>query len=150
MKYPMAGSTSQSVTVGVYNVSNHKLVFLKTGEPYEQYLTNITWSPDEKYIYISVLNRDQNHLWLNKYDAGTGDFLKTLFEEKDDKYVEPLDPLQFIPSDNDHFIFQSQRDGNKHLYLYDTNGKLIRQVTKGDWTVTDFLGFDEKGKYMFY
>jgi len=150
MKYPMAGSTSQSVTVGVYNVSTKKLIFLKTGEPYEQYLTNITWSPDGKQIYISVLNRDQNHLWLNKYDAVTGDFIKTLFEEKDDKYVEPLNPLMFLPNDPSQFLFLSQRDGWMHFYLCDTEGKLIRQVTKGDWVVTDFLGFDEKGKYAYY
>ncbi len=150
MKYPMAGSTSQSVTVGVYNVSTQKLVFLKTGEPYEQYLTNITWSPDGKLIYISVLNRDQDHLWLNKYDATTGDFIKTLFEEKDNKYVEPLNPLMFLPNDNNQFLFLSQRDGYTHFYLYNTDGKLINQVTKGDWAVTDFLGFDEKGKYVYY
>ncbi len=150
MKYPMAGSTSQSVTVGVYNVTTQKLIFLKTGEPYEQYLTNITWSPDGKQIYISVLNRDQNHMWLNKYDAITGDFIKTLFEEKDDKYVEPLNPLMFVSGHDNEFLFLSQRDGYTHFYLYNTDGKLIRQVTKGNWAVTDFLGMDEKGKYVYY
>jgi dipeptidyl-peptidase 4 len=150
IKYPMAGMTSQNVTVGVYHISAGKLIYLKTGEPYEQYLTNITWSPDEKYIYISILNRGQNHLWLNKYDAQTGDFIKTLFEEKDDKYVEPLNPLMFLPKDNNHFLFLSQRDGYTHFYLYDTDGKLIRQVTKGNWIVTAFLGFDQAGKNVFY
>ncbi len=150
MKYPMAGSTSQSVTVGVYNVETKKLIFLKTGEPYEQYLTNITWSPDGKQIYIAVLNRDQNHMWLNKYDANTGDFIKTLFEEKDDKYVEPLNPLMFVPGNDNEFLFLSQRDGYMHFYLYNTDGKLMRQVTKGNWVVTDYLGMDEKGKYVYY
>lgn len=150
IKYPMAGSTSQSVTVGVYNISTQKLIYLKTGEPYEQYLTNISWSPDGKQIYISVLNRDQNHMWLNKYDAETGEFIKTLFEEKDDKYVEPLNPLMFVQGNDKEFLLLSQRDGNTHFYLYNIEGKLIRQITKGNWTVTDFLGMDEKGKYVYY
>jgi len=126
------------------------LVWLKTGEPNEQYLTNITWSPDEKNIYIAVLNRGQNHVWLNKYDAESGDFIKTLFEERDDKFVEPLDPLLFLPNDPTKFLYLSQRDGYKHFYLYDIEGKLIRQVTKGEWVVTATLGVDPKGKYIFY
>jgi len=150
IKYPMAGNTSQNVTVGVYHVSTQKLVYLKTGEPYEQYLTNITWSPDEKYIYIQVLNREQNHMWLNKYDAETGNFVKTLFEEKDDKYVEPLDNIIFIPNNPNQFLYLSQRDGYRHFYLYDTDGKLIRQVTKGNWVVTAFIGIDQTGKHLYY
>ena len=150
MKYPMAGMASHHVTVGVYNPSTQKKIFLKTGEPAEQYLTNVTWSPDEKYIYIQVLNRGQNHMWLNKYDVATGDFVKTLFEEKNDKYVEPLNPLYFLPTKPDHFIYQSQCDGYNQLYLYDTDGKLIKQITKGNWVVTDFLGTDAIDSKAFY
>ena len=71
-------------------------VYLQTGEPAEQYLTNIAWSPDDRFIFIAVLNRGQNHMKLNQYDAVTGAFVKTLFEEKDDKYVEPLVPMLFV------------------------------------------------------
>jgi dipeptidyl-peptidase-4 len=150
MKYPMAGMASHHVTVGVYNPVTQKKIFLKTGEPAEQYLTNITWSPDEKYIFIQVLNRAQNHMWLNKYDATTGDFVKTLFEETNDKYVEPQHPLYFLPTKPDRFIYQSQCDGYNHLYLYDTDGKLIRQLTKGNWMVTDFIGTDATDSKVFY
>ncbi|MES2287692.1 MAG: S9 family peptidase [Bacteroidota bacterium] len=150
IKYPMAGDTSHQVTVGVYNVNTGKTVFLKTGEPKEQYLTNIAWSPDEQTVYIAVLNRDQNYMKLNSYNVITGLFEKTLFEEKDDKYVEPMHPLVFVPKHPDQFIWQSERDGYNHLYLYDVTGKLIKQLTKGNWVVTDFAGFDEKGTRAFY
>jgi dipeptidyl-peptidase-4 len=150
IKYPMAGDSSHQVTVGVYNVRTGKTVFLKTGEPKDQYLTNIAWSPDEQTVYIAVLNRDQNHLKLNAYNVATGLLEKTVFEEKDDHYVQPKHPLVFVPKHPNQFVWQSARDGYNHLYLYDTNGNLIKQLTKGNWVVTDFVGFDEKGTLAFY
>ncbi len=150
IKYPMAGEKSHQVTVGVYNAETKTTVYLKTGEPKEQYLTNIAWSPDDKYIYIAVLNREQNHMKLNQYDAVTGNFMKTLFEEKDEKYVEPLEPMLFVENKPSQFIWQSNRDGWNHLYLYKANGKLVKQLTKGDWEVLDVKGFDAKGENLFY
>lgn len=150
IKYPMAGDTSHEVTVGIYNVSTGKTVFLKTGEPKEQYLTNIAWSMNEQVLYIAVLNRDQNQLKLNSYNVATGLLEKTLFEEKDDKYVQPMHPIVFVPNHPDQFVWQSKRDGYNHLYLYDVTGKLIKQLTKGNWGVTDFAGFDEKGTKAYY
>lgn len=150
IRYPMAGMASHHVTVGVFNPATRQVIFLKTGEPAEQYLTNITWSPDEKYIFIAVLNRDQNHMWLNKYDALTGDFVKTLFEETDNEYVEPLNGLYFLKTNPSQFIWQSRRDGFNHLYLYDIDGNLLKQVTKGPWEVTDYQGFDPKETKIFY
>jgi dipeptidyl-peptidase-4 len=150
IKYPMAGMASHHVTVGVYDPLTQKKIFLKTGEPAEQYLTNITWSPDEKYIFIQVLNRAQNHMKLNQYDAATGDIVKTLFEEENEKYMEPLNPLYFLNTKPDQFIYQSQKDGYNHLYLYDISGNLIKQITKGKWVVTDFLGTDAKDTKAFY
>lgn len=148
-KYPMAGMTSHEVTLGVYNLQTKQTVFLNTGEPRDHYLTCVTWDPSEKYIYTAILNRDQNHLMLNKYDVSTGDPVKTLFEEKDDKYVEPEHPLYFLKTKPDQFLWFSERDGFQHLYLYNTDGELIKQVTKGSWVVTGFLGFDEKEKNIF-
>jgi dipeptidyl-peptidase-4 len=150
IKYPMAGQKSHHVTVGVYNAVSGTVVYLKTGKPAEQYLTNIAWSPDDKYIYIAVLNRGQNHMKLNQYDAVSGDFVKTLFEEKDEKYVEPLVPVLFLKNDPSKFIWQSNRDGWNHLYLYDVNGKLLKQLTKGAWEVLEVKGFDQKGDNLFY
>ncbi|TGE29611.1 S9 family peptidase [Hymenobacter metallicola] len=150
IKYPMAGDKSHEVTVGVYDVNTRKTVFLQTGEPREQYLTNLSWSPDEKFVYVAVLNREQNHMRLNQYDAASGGFVKTLFEEKDNKYVEPQHPLLFVPGKADQFIWQSQRDGYNHLYLYSTSGKLLRQLTKGNFVVTDALGFGAKNKEVVF
>ena len=148
-KYPMAGMKSHEVTLGVYTVATGKTVYLKTGEPAEQYLTSVTWSPDEKYIFIGVLNRGQNHLKLNQYDASTGDFIKTLFEEKNERYVEPSDPLYFLPNDPTKFLYVSQKSGWKHLYLYDINGNELKAVTQGKWVVKSFEGFDNKGENLF-
>lgn len=150
IRYPMAGMKSHHVTLGIFNTTTGKTIFVKTGTPEEQYLTNIAWSPDEKTIYIAVLNRDQNHMWLNQYDAGTGDFIRTLFEEQNDRYVEPLNPMTFLPGNPAQFIWQSQRDGYNHLFLYNTDGKLVRQLTKGHWVVTGLEGFDASGKGLFY
>jgi dipeptidyl-peptidase-4 len=150
IKYPMAGDKSHHVTVGVYNVETGSVTWLKTGEPAEQYLTNIAWSPDDRYVYIAVLNRGQNDMKLNLYDASSGDFIKTLFEEKDDKYVEPLVPMLFVKNDPSKFIWQSNRDGWNHLYLYDTNGTMLKQLTKGEWEVVNVLNFDLSGDNLFY
>ncbi|GGK57315.1 S9 family peptidase [Rufibacter glacialis] len=150
IKYPMAGGKSHHVTVGVYHVASGKTIFLKTGEPAEQYLTNLTWSPDEKSIYLAVVNRAQNHMWLNQYDANTGAFVKTLFEEKNDKWIEPERGLYFVPGKPDQFVWFSERDGYDHLYLYNTNGQLIRQLTKGEWIVKNLVGFDKNGREAYY
>ncbi|MBB3696314.1 S9 family peptidase [Flammeovirga yaeyamensis] len=149
IKYPMAGQKSEEVTLHVYNVNTKLTTPIKITGDKEQYLTNVVWSPDEKYIYIGILNRDQNHLALNQYEAETGDFVKTLFEEKDDKYLSLTHPMEFLPNSNDKFIWRSERDGFEHVYLYNTNGEELAQLTKGDWVVMDIIGFDKKKQNLF-
>ncbi len=148
VKYPMAGMMSHKVTLGVYNIAAGKTIYLQTEGT--EYLTNITWSPDEKFIYIACLNRDQNLMDLNKYDAVTGAFIKTLFTEKSEKYVEPQHGPEFLNNDPMRFVWQSQRDGYNHLYLYDAEGTLIRQLTQGPWVVLDFLKFDETNREAYF
>ena len=150
IKYPMAGGTSHQVTLGVYSLNSKQITYLKTQGPDDHYLTNIAWSPDEKNIYIAELNRDQNHMKLNQYDALSGAFIKTLFEERDEKYVEPLSPMLFVHGSPNQFVWQSRRDGFNHLYLYDVSGKLIRQLTSGNWEVISVMGFDSKGERLFF
>lgn len=147
--YPMNGNTSHTVQVGIYSIPDGKTVYLKTA-PDEHYLTNLSWSPDEKFILLAELNRDQNHMSLNLYDASTGKFIKTLFEEKDSKYVEPLNPALFIKNNPQRFIWQSRRNGYNHLYLYDTSGHLIRQLTDGAFEVKQVFGIDKKAKFVYY
>ena len=150
IRYPMAGMTSHLVTIGIHNPSNGKTLYLKAGDPTDRYFTNISWAPDEKSLYLIELNRDQNHAKLCQYNAETGELMATLFEETHPKYVEPQQPIVFLPWDATKFIYQSQRDGFNHLYLYDTTGKLIRQLTEGKWLVSDILGFNEKKKEVLF
>ena len=153
IKYPMAGMKSHEVTVGVWDCASQKLVYLNTRKDTtvherEMYLTNIAWSPDEQYVYIAKINREQNHMWLEQYDAATGDFKKVLFEETNPRYVEPCEPMIFTPK-GDQFLWFSMRDGYKHLYLYNMNGTLVKQVTSGEYEVEGFIQFDKKGENIF-
>ena len=150
IKYPFAGRKSHHVTLGIYHVSSKKMVYLQTDEPAEQYWTTVTWSPDDKFIYVSLLNREQNHLRLKVYDANTGELVKTLFEEKNDRYVEPQNALYFINNDPSQFIWWSQRDGYMHLYLFSSDGTLKRQITQGSWLVNEILGVNTKTNEMFF
>lgn len=150
IKYPMAGETSHKVTLGVYDVATGGIVYLKAGDPTDRYFTNVAWSPDGNRIYMQELNRDQNNMELVEYDATTGDKLRILYKEKHDKYVEPQHPIQFLPWDASKFVFQSQKDGYNHLYLFDVNGGQPQQITQGNWVVMELLGFDLKRKAIVY
>jgi dipeptidyl-peptidase 4 len=150
VRYPFAGAKSHQVTVGIYDTETGAIRYLQTGEPAEQYLTNVAWSPDESAVLIAVVNRAQDHLWLNRYDVATGALMKTLFEEKNDKWVEPEKPPVFVPGEPDRFVWQSERDGFNHLYLYDLSGRLIRKISEGAVPVTQFYGFSSDGAACFY
>ncbi|MEO6832847.1 MAG: DPP IV N-terminal domain-containing protein [Chitinophagaceae bacterium] len=150
IKYPMAGRTSHQVTLQVFNPATGQTTAVKTEGPKDQYLTCITWSPDEKYLYIGILNRDQNHLWLNQYDAKTGEKTKTIIQETDDKYVEPQHPLTFLPGNNNEFLWWSQRDGYMHLWLCNIARNSMTCLTPGSYVVNDFLGFNEKKREVLF
>ena len=150
IKYPMAGMTSHQVTLHVYNMNTGKDLVIKTGEPAEQYLTAITWNPNNTRIYIGVLNREQNHLKFNEYNAITGDFIQTIFEDRDEQYVEPQGPAYFLPKNSDQFIWKAQRDGYYHLYLYTISKKTVKQLTHGNFVITDFNGFSKDGSKIYY
>lgn len=190
MKYPMAGRTSHQVQLGIYNPETHAIVYLQTGmtlanaripedhltngytndhdalvrDP-EHYLTCVTWRPDGKQIFVAELNRLQNYMELNVYDTATGEYVETIFSQEGAKYVEPEHALYFLPGSNDRFIWQDERDGFDHLYLYDlgrkgkpevsekmltTRGALGTQLTMGSWVVTELLGVDPKRKKVFF
>ena len=146
VRYPMAGEKSHLVTVGIYDLKTDKTVYLNTGDPTDRYFTNIAWSPDGKLIYLIELNRAQNHYSLDAYDATTGNKTATLYTESSDKYVHPMHAITFLPWDNSRFILQSEKDGYNHLYLFDTSGKQIKQLTTGKWIVIDLMGFNAKTK----
>ncbi|MEI6507606.1 MAG: DPP IV N-terminal domain-containing protein [Bacteroidota bacterium] len=150
IKYPMAGNKSQLVKVFVQDFSKSRQFEVQTGALNENYYTNVSWSPEEEYIFIAVVNREQNEMKFNEYDGTTGGFIRTLFTETNTKYVEPEKPAVFVPNHPSQFLWFSKRDGFNHLYLYDTRGKLIKQVTKGKFDVTELLGFDKSGNTAFY
>ena len=150
IKYPMAGMTSHQVTLHVYDMKTGKDLTIKTGKPVEQYLTAITWNPDNKRIYIGVLNREQNYLKFNEYGTITGDFIQTIFEVRDEQWVEPQGPAYFLPNNPDQFIWKAQRDGFYHLYLYTISKHDVRQLTKGEFVITDFEGFSKDGSKIYY
>ena len=140
-KYPMAGMTSHKVTVGIFSLQTGKTIYLDFGDPTDRYFTNIAWAPDGKTLYLYELNRDQNHTTLDAYDTTTGRKLRTLREESSDKYVEPLHPITWVPWDDTKFIYWSWKDGYKHLYLMDTEGRELGQLTTGKWVVKELVGF---------
>ncbi|MGN1376048.1 MAG: DPP IV N-terminal domain-containing protein [Prevotella sp.] len=145
-KYPMAGETSHKVTVGIYDLATGKTTYLNAGDPTDRYFTNIQWAPDSKHIYISELDRSQKNMQLTRYDAITGDLDAVLYKEHNDKYVHPVTAITFLPWDDNKFILQSEKDGYNHLYLFDTDGREIKQLTKGEWVVISLLGFNKKDK----
>lgn len=147
-KYPMAGEAMHKVTVGVYDMKTDKTIYLKAGDPTDRYFTNVSWSPDSRTIYIQELNRDQNDMQLVSYDAVSGNRLKVLYTEQHDKYVEPQHPITFLPWDSSKFIFQSQKDGYNHLYIFDKDGNQLKQLTQGKWVVLDILGFNAAKKQV--
>jgi dipeptidyl-peptidase-4 len=137
------------VTLGVFDVQTSKTVYLETGLPAEQYLTNITWSPDDRFIFIAVVNREQNLMKLNQYNAVDVTFIRTLRTESDSEWVEPEHPIEFLPQSNEQFVYQSGKDGFNHLYLGKLGANSEIQLTFGNWVVTDFLGFDKSAKNGF-
>ncbi len=150
IKYPMSGQTSHQVRLFIVDTRTRQTTEVLSSGPKDQYLVSVTWAPNEQSIFIGLLSRDQRHLQLNQYNRETGTLKKTLFEEKHEKYVEPQDPLYFIPGHADYFVWRSQRDGFHHLYLYNTEGKLIRRLTEGPWVVDEIVGFSQAtGEILF-
>ena len=145
-KYPMAGMDSHLVSIGIHNPNSNKTIYLKTGDATDRYFTNISWAPSEKSIYLIELNRDQNHAKLCEYSVDTGDLIQVLLEEKHTKYVEPQNPITFLPWNDKLFIYQSERSGFNHLYLYNTKGELQAELTNGEWLVKNIVGFNSKEK----
>ncbi len=150
IKYPMAGMTSHVVTLKVYNTENAEETTIKTGEPADQYLTSITWNPDNERVYIGILNRGQNHLQFNEYSTLNGDYIQTIFEDRDEQYVEPVGPAHFLPNNTKEFLWLAQRDGFYHVWKHNVETKEAKQITKGDFVITAFEGFDKKGDNIYY
>ena len=146
IKYPMAGQKSEKSKVGIYNVALGKTIYITPKGNAEDYLTNVGWGPNEEFIYIAEVNRDQNHMQLQKYDVN-GKFIATIIEEKSDKWTEPEHPVYFV--NENQFVWMSEKDGFMNLYLHDSSGKLIKQLTTNKWVAQSIVGHDENGNVFF-
>lgn len=135
IKYPMAGMKSHKVKIGIYDTRNGKSRYLKTGTPDDKYLTNITWSPDDTRLYTIEINRSQDTSRMVSYTTNNGKPEKEILKETSEKYTEPEHAPLFI--NNDTFIYLTRADGYRHAYLYNTDGKQLRQLTKGAWEILE-------------
>ncbi len=148
IRYPMNGMASERISLGIYDIAKGRTVYVQvTDFDDERYLAGVTWSPDGKYIYIQVIARSQHEVHLNMYRTGDGRFVRTLLTERNDAWVEPLDPLWPVKDRTDLFIYRTDnRDGFRNLYLVDTLGT-VRRLTPVDADV-EYLGND--GRSVWY
>lgn len=150
IKYPMAGQKSEKPKVGIYNLATKQTTYISPKGAKEDYLTNLTFTPDNQFVVIAEVNRGQNHMWLNVYEVKSGKFVKTLLEETSDKWVEPEHPAFFPDAKSNNFIWISEKDGFNNLYYYDFTGKLIRQLTTNKFVTKDILEVKNGGKLIYF
>lgn len=149
IRYPMAGMTSENISLGVYDINSGNTVYMKVDDfSKERYLTTVTWTPDSKNLCIQVLDRSQKHIHFNLYDATDGSFIKTVLTEDNEKFVEPQDEcVWFLKGSSTQFIYRTDnRDGYRNLYLCDLDGNL-RRLTQTDADV-QYVAND--GKWVWY
>ncbi len=138
IKYPMAGQTSERPRVGIYSLNQDKSNFIDTKHGIENYLTNVSWTPDEQFVLVAEVARSQDHIWVHKYKAD-GSFVQTLFEETSATWVEPERPAYFPSSKSNNFVWVSEKDGFDNLYYYSIEGELIQQITKNKFPLKDVV-----------
>ncbi|MCH3880903.1 MULTISPECIES: S9 family peptidase [Tenacibaculum] len=144
-KYPKAGEKNANVSLHLHNLNVGSTKKLNVGK-YE-YIPRIQWTNDANTLSATTLNRHQNDLKLYFVNAKNGSS-KIVLNEKDDAYVDIQDNLTFL--DDNSFIWTSEKDGFNHIYHYTSNGKLKNQVTKGDWEVTNYYGFNKDLNTIYY
>ncbi|WP_394759688.1 DPP IV N-terminal domain-containing protein, partial [Flavobacterium sp.] len=150
IKYPMIGQKSEKPRVGIYNLATSKTVFISPKGNSEDYLTNLSWTPDEKYILIAEVNRGQNDMNLNVYDANSGLFVRTILNEKSDKWVEPEHDAFFPNSKSNNFVWFSEKSGFQNLYYYSIEGKLIKQLTNNKFPVREIISANAAGAEIYF
>ena len=146
-KYPKAGEKNAEVSLHIFDIKTNNVSTINLGNYTDFYIPRIKWTNDAAVLSAQVINRHQNNLDLHFVNANTGK-TKVVLNEKDAAYVEVTDNLTFLKDNS--FIWTSEKDGFNHIYHYDQNGKLKKQITKGNWEVTAYYGFDEKNKIIYY
>ncbi|MGA9639299.1 S9 family peptidase [Flavobacterium sp.] len=148
-KYPKAGEQNSKVSVHIYEVASAHSKKINLDNYTDFYIPRIKWTNDASVLSAKILNRHQNNLDLLFVDTQTGN-TKVVLNEKNKTYIDFVDKDNLSFLENNRFIWMSEQDGFNHIYLYDKTGKLINQVTKGNWEVTQFYGYDEKNETVFY
>lgn len=145
-KYPKAGEANSIVEVYVYDIESGKTTKMDTGEETDIYLPRMKWTRDPNILAIQRLNRHQNHLEILAADVTTGK-TSVFYDETNPYYIDITDNWTFL-EDGERFLMTSEKDGYNHIYLYTVDGKLVKQLTDGEWEVTDVYGFDGKEVYF--
>jgi len=148
MRYPKAGTRGSSVKIGIAEIASPKITWVDLGEESDIYIPRIKFTADANLLAVQRLNRLQNKLDLLFADAATGK-TKTVFTENDSCWIDINDNLNFL-KDKKHFVWTSAKDGFEHIYLFDYNGKQIKQLTKGNFEVDKILGVDETNKEIYF
>ena len=146
-KYPKAGEKNSEVSLHIYDIASRGTQKVNLSQYADFYIARMQWTNEANVLSAQVLNRHQDNLDLLFVDGNSG-AAKVVLNEKDKAYVDVTDNLTFLKDNS--FIWTSEKDGFNHIYLYDKTGKLKNQVTKGNWEVTNYYGFDEKTNTVFY
>lgn len=147
-KYPKPGEKNAVVSIHLYHVGQQNTSAVDIGPEKDQYIPRIKWTQDPETLCVFRMNRHQNKLEYLFADAKTG-ITKVVLTENNKYYININDDLTFL-KDGKHFILTSELDGYNHLYLYDNTGKMVRQITKGDWEITRFYGINKKNNTLYY
>ncbi|HEX8268327.1 MAG TPA: DPP IV N-terminal domain-containing protein [Flavobacterium sp.] len=150
IKYPMIGQKSEKPKIGIYNLATKTTSFISPQGNADDYLTNVAWSPDEKFVLIAEVNRAQNHMKLNLYDAQNGRFVRTLLEEQNAAWVEPEHAAFFPSPTSNNFVWISEKDGFNNLYYYSIDGKLIRKLTGNRFVLSEIIGSNTAGTEVYF
>ncbi len=149
-KYPKAGQDNSVVSVHVFNIKNRTTKTMDIGEETDIYIPRVRFTKTEGQLGIIKLNRHQNFLQLMIANTGSG-VCNTVFTDRNEHYIgeDVLDNLQFM-EDGKHFVYVGEMDGYNHIYLYTMAGRKVRQVTSGEWDVTDYLGYNASTRMFYY
>ena len=147
-KYPKAGEDNSLVDIYVYHLDDNETVKMDVGAESDQYIPRIKWTNDANILAIQRLNRLQNHLDILLANTYTGDS-RVMYSESNKYYIDITDNLHFL-DDNEHYILTSEMDGYNHLYLYNIQDELVKQLTSGNWVVKNVYGYDQAKKRLYY
>jgi len=146
-KYPKAGENNSKISLHLYNLNTKKTSDINLGALDQYYIPRMKFTAEADLLCVTTLNRHQNNLNLIFVDTNTLKS-KLILNETDAAYIDITDNLTFLKDNS--FLWTSEKDGFNHIYHYDNNGKLIKQITSGPWEVTEYYGYNSENKQIYY